>query len=104
MSLSTSSDTPFLDNNEKLRVYEWGQTKGKTLQESGTILLKKAPGANVATAVPINVNKNTAFVVDTLGIGHPDNLKADELGSWHCTGVKSAYFHVKLMKARKVSA
>ena len=76
-------------------------TKGKTLQESATILLKKAPSADVAKAVPINVNKNTVFIVDTLAIGHLDDLKADELGTWHCTGVKSAYFRVKLMKAKK---
>jgi len=81
----------FFDNEEKLPVYEWGLGRCKNVQEAANILLIEATSANVAKVVPVNVNKNVSFIIDTSEIDNIEDLKCDELGSWVCVGVKSAH-------------
>lgn len=84
-------------------MYEWGLGRCKNLQEAANILLIEASSANVAEVVPTNINKSVSFIIDTSAIDHIDDLKCDEMGSWVCVGVKTAYFRKKSAKVKKVS-
>ena len=90
------------DNDENLPVYEWGLVKGGKMHEIAEILLNKAKHTQVGTDVPNNVNRNTSFIVDTSCIGNIDDLKCDDLGIWHCTGVKTDFFRESGKKVKKV--
>lgn len=84
-------------------MYEWGLGRCKNIQEAVNILLIEVTSANIAEVVPVNVNKNVSFIIDTLEIDNIEDLKCDELGSWVCMSVKSARFRKKSAKVRKVS-
>ena len=102
-SSESDSEPLFFDNEEKLPMYEWGLGRCKNIQEAANILLIEVTSANIAEVVPVNVNKNVSFIIDTLEIDNIEDLKCDELGSWVCMGVKSARFRKKSAKVRKVS-
>ena len=72
-------------------------------QEAANIILIEAPTANVAIVVPVNINKNVSFILDTSGVDHVDDLKCDEMGCCECVGVRNGHFERKSSKAKKVS-
>ena len=43
---------------------------------------------------PLGVNVNATFIVD-LDAVPPEDMKADDLGTWRATGTRRAYFKVK---------
>jgi len=102
-SSGADSEPLFFDDEERLPVHEWGLGRCKNVQEAANILLIEAPSANVSRVVPVNINKNVSFIIDTSAIDHIDDLKCDEMGSWDCVGVKSAHFRKKSAKVKKVA-
>ena len=101
----TSSDTDpvFYNDDERLPVHEWGLAKEKKINEIADILLNKAGnGTNVATAIPTDVSKNTTFIIDTSHLDLLEDLRCDDLGVWHCTGVKIEFFKRKRGSIKKV--
>ena len=47
---------------------------------------KTLPNRNIATSQPVCVEDNLVFVVDLSKLDSPDDIKADDLGSWTCNG------------------
>lgn len=45
---------------------------------------------------PISVQNNVSFVVDLARLSNPNDVRADDLGVWKCTGSRSLRFLVKL--------
>ncbi len=43
---------------------------------------------------PVGINKPATFIVDTTKLCHPDDLKADDLGSWVNKGKPSRLFDI----------
>ncbi|KXJ06100.1 hypothetical protein AC249_AIPGENE22963, partial [Exaiptasia diaphana] len=97
----------FLHDDPRLPVYEWGLTRNKGMEEIAKLLLlelEDIASISVASGVPTNVNRNTAFVIDTSHLDNIDDLKCDELGSWTATGVKTVTFKKKHNKVLKTNA
>ncbi|MDD9816963.1 MAG: hypothetical protein OXU61_02325 [Gammaproteobacteria bacterium] len=46
---------------------------------------------------PLRVRESKVFIVDTNKLSHPDDLKADDLGSWKNDGQHSRWVKVKQM-------
>ena len=44
---------------------------------------------------PISVENNVSFVVDVSKLSNRNDVRADDLGSWKCTGSRSLQFLVK---------
>ena len=47
---------------------------------------------------PISVENNVSFVIDCTSLSSPNDVRADDLGTWKCTGSRSLHFLVKLSK------
>ena len=45
---------------------------------------------------PISVENNVSFVIDRTSLSNPNDVRADDLGAWKCTGSRSLRFLVKL--------
>ena len=86
-------------------MHEWGLVKGKKISEIAKILLNQSRNdTNVATAIPTDVSKNTTFLIDTSYVHHLEDLRCDDLGVWHCTGVKTEFFKRKRTSVKRVNA
>ena len=59
-------------------------------------------GTKVCTVQPLGVSENATFIVDVETVNYED-LKADDLGSWHPTGTKRAYFRFSSDETLRVS-
>ena len=44
---------------------------------------------------PVSVEHNVSFVVDLISLSDPNDVHADDLGSWKCTGSRCLTFMVK---------
>ena len=47
--------------------------------------------AKVATVRPVSVQENLTFVVDTGKLDSPEDIRADDLGTWLCNGKHLCY-------------
>ena len=86
-----SSKTEFYRNDLEMPVYSRA-VSGYPVGDLVKILLSSdVSGRKVCTVQPLGVCENAAFIVDIETVDHQD-LKADDLGSWHPTGTKKSYF------------
>ena len=49
----------------------------------------------LSTTHPVSVEHNVAFVIDLNSLSNPNDVHADDLGSWKCTGSRRLTFMVK---------
>ena len=56
----------------------------KTIVE--VLLDKHIPLNRIATCQPVSVEDNLVFVIDLSKLEKPEDLRADDLGSWTCNG------------------
>ena len=47
---------------------------------------KSFPQSKIATSQPTSVEDNLVFVVDISKLDKPEDIRADDLGSWTCNG------------------
>lgn len=67
------------------------------------ILLKPGTATRqVCTLQPLGVTENATFIVDVEAV-HLQDLKADDVGSWHPTGTKKTYFRFSPSGALRIS-
>lgn len=86
-----SSKTEFYRNDLEMPIYSRA-VSGYPVGDLVKILLSSdVTGRKVCTVQPLSVCENAAFIVDIETVDHQD-LKADDLGSWHPTGTKKSYF------------
>ena len=59
-----------------------------TTEEIVSILLNKKHNkiGVISQRQPVNVRESKVYVVNTDGLDHPDDVKADDLGSWRNDG------------------
>ena len=50
------------------------------------LLDKHLPLKMIATSQPVGVQKNLVFVIDLSKLEKPEDIRADDLGSWTCNG------------------
>lgn len=86
-----TSSTEFFHNDAEMPIYSRA-TAGYPVGDLVNILLKSdLCGRKVCTVQPLGVSENATFIVDVETVNYED-LKADDLGSWHPTGTKRSYF------------
>ena len=86
-----SSKTEFYRNDLEMPIYSRA-VSGYPVGDLVKILLSSdVTGRKVCTVQPLSVCENATFIVDVETVDHQD-LKADDLGSWHPTGTKKSYF------------
>ena len=55
------------------------------------LLDKNLPQKKIATAQPVSVQDNLVFIVDLSKLCKPEDIRADDLGSWICNGKRSSW-------------
>jgi hypothetical protein len=55
------------------------------------LLDKSLPQGKIATAQPVGVQNNHVFIVDVSKLNKPEDIQADDLGSWICNGKRSSW-------------
>lgn len=84
----TRETTAYYNNDQNLPVFLWGMTQGMPTKDVVRDLLDCTDNHEVATAVPCNVQHNTAFVVDSWKLRDMWDIKCDDMGSWTNQGRK----------------
>ena len=75
-----------MHNNLELPIYE-RTSKTYSAREITEILLDSdLPTSRIATSHPVSVQENLVFVVDLSQLEKPEDIRADDLGSWVCNG------------------
>lgn len=50
------------------------------------LLDPKLPNSKIATSRPVAIQDNVTFIVDLTKLQSKQDIRADDLGSWHCNG------------------
>ena len=83
----------FFNDDPELPIYS-KHPSGYPLPQLVSILMDPAlPEEKVCKLQPLGVSQNCTFIVD-LDAVNPDDLKADDLGSWKGTGTRRTHFTV----------
>ena len=86
-----TSRTEFYHGDTELPIHS-RLTSGYRIGDLVNVLLKEDNATRkVCTVQPLGVAENAAFVVDVETVDLQD-LRADDLGSWHPTGTKKSFF------------
>ena len=78
--------TEYLNGNRNIPIYE-RTTDRYTARGIAELLLDKSlPLSTIATSQPVSVQDNLVFIVDISKLDKPEDIRADDLGSWICNG------------------
>jgi hypothetical protein len=83
----------YYQGDNKLPIFSTAGSHCGTLTVTQNILSAAKGEIPLATATPLAVNSNVAFLVDVSAIGNWQNIKCDSMGSWQQTGTKTLYVH-----------
>ncbi len=98
-------ETFYYNENKLLPVYKFGLTKGIPTDKVADILINGCSDpSKIATLVPTAVEKNVVFIVKTTALGHLEDVKCDDLGSWVITGTKKTAYEKKERKVQKIDS
>lgn len=76
----------YLNNNMNIPIFEQTSDHYTTKAIVEILLDKHLPLSKIATSQPVNVQSNMVFVVDLSKLSSPEDIRADDLGSWLCNG------------------
>jgi len=77
-----------LHGNVNLPVYTHTEQHYTTKEIVEILLDKNIPCSRIATSQPTCVEDNFIFIVDISKLDKPEDIRADDLGSWTCTGTR----------------
>ncbi len=78
--------TRFYNNNPKLPVFHHTSCRYNARKIAEVLLHTNLPVEKIATSRPVCVQNNVTFVVDLDKLQKKEDIRADDLGSWHCNG------------------
>lgn len=55
------------------------------------LLDKYIPQSKIATQQPVSVEENLVFIMDLSKLNKPEDIRADDLGSWICNGKRCSW-------------
>lgn len=76
----------FYNENQNLPVYKHTSHRYNAQKIVEVLLNPKLSVDRIATTRPVCVQDNVAFVVDVSKLDKKEDIRADDLGSWHCNG------------------
>jgi len=86
----------YYHNNSSLPVYDY-PVKGYSQEEIVDILCDLMLDKKlICTFNPVSVENSVAFVVDVSKLRDPNDVRADDLGAWRCSGSRVLNFFVKV--------
>jgi len=81
--------------NKSLPIYEC-HTKGFSGEKLAAILCDPTLDEElICSTHPVLVENNVSFVVDLMKLKNPNDIRANNLGTWKCTGSRLLTFAVK---------
>ena len=85
------SKIDYLYDNINIPIFE-RTSKSYTSRSIIELLLDKSlPQTKISTAQPVGVQENLVFIVDVSKLNKPEDIRADDLGSWICNGKRSLW-------------
>lgn len=99
--ISFSREFEYYDGNRDLPIYEVIPSSRRRLYSAIDILQillnpKLRESKVICNTVPISIQKNVAFVVDTSRLEDPSDILADDMGVWKHNGVDTGCFEVSI--------
>ena len=86
----------FYDGNSHLPIFG-RPNKGYNCEQIVHILLDPFISKELISSTnPVYVHHNVSFIVDLSKLKNPNDVRADDLGSWKCTGSRISTFHVDI--------
>lgn len=84
--------------HENINLPVYGHPKhGYNCEEIVHILLNPVFEKDLlCTTHPVSVEHNVSFVIDLNSLSNPNDVRADDLGSWKCTGSRCLTFMVEI--------
>ena len=76
--------TEYLNGNMNIPIYE--RTTDHYTAKGIIELDKSLPHSTIVTSQPTSVQDNLVFIVDISKLDKPEDIRADDLGSWTCNG------------------
>jgi len=93
--MSYRETVEYYHGNKSLPIYE-RHAKGYSGEEIAMILCDPAFNEDlICSTHPVLVENNVSFVVDLSKLKNPSDIRADDLGTWKCTGSRVLTFAVK---------
>jgi len=88
----------YYHGNKSLPIYE-RHAKGYSGEEIAVILCDPTLDKDIICSTHlVLVENNVSFVVDTSKLKNPNDIRADDLGTWKCTGSRVLTFAIKCSK------
>lgn len=78
----------YLHDDVNLPVYKHTEQRYTTKEIVEVLLDKSISCSRIATSQPTSVQDNFVFIVDISKLDKPEDVRADDLGSWSCTGTR----------------
>lgn len=76
----------YYHGNKSLPIYE-RTTKSYSREEIACILCNPALSEElICSTQPVSIENNVSFVIDLSKLKDPNDVRADDLGAWKCTG------------------
>ena len=96
VSFNRPSSVEFYDGNSHLPIFG-RPNKGYNCEQIVHILLDPLISEElISSTSPVYVHHNVSFIVDLSKLKNPNDVRADDLGSWKCTGSRISTFHVDI--------
>ena len=80
------TDIEYYHHNNSLPVYDY-PVKGYSKEEIVDILCDPMLDTDlICSSNPVSVENSVAFVIDVSKLKDPNDVRADDLGAWRCSG------------------
>ena len=74
------------NDNPNLPIYQHTACRYNAQKIVEVLLNPKLPLSRISTTRPVSVQDNVVFIVDLSKLDKPEDIRADDLGSWQCNG------------------
>lgn len=87
----SSRKTKYLNGNPSIPIFEETSIHYTAKGITEILLDKTIPLTKIATIQPVCVQDNCVFIVDISKLDKPEDIHADDLGSWECNRKRCLY-------------
>ena len=91
---TSSRKTKYLNDNPSIPIFEETADHYTAKKITEVLIDKTIPLTKIATVQPVCVQDNFVFIVDISKLNKPEDIRADDLGSWECNGKRCLYCSV----------
>ena len=74
------------NDNPNLPVYEYTASRYNAQTIVEVLMNPEIPLDKITTTRPVSIQDNVVLIVDLSKLDKPEDIRADDVGSWHCNG------------------